>query len=315
MDKSLKIVFLDEYSIGGVDLTPIKVLGDYTGYAHTTPEQIVERTKDADILIVNKIQISDEVLVELPDLKLICVAATGMNNIDLDAAANAGVEVRNAVDYSTHSVAEQTFMGVLALCKQTLYLDDYVKSGAYSASGKLFHYDRPTGELHGKTWGIIGLGNIGRAVAQIAEAFGCQVIYYSTSGNNTNTDYRRVQTLDELLEASDVVSVHAPLSDATRGLIDYHQLSKMKRNAVIVNVARGGIINEEGLVRALDDGLIAGAALDVYSTEPLPADSPLLRVKDKYKMVLTPHSAWSTQQALVRLVEKIAGNIRDFFGL
>lgn len=308
----MKIVFLDEYTLGYADLAPLKLLGDYTGYNDTPVELIVERCRGAQVIITNKMPLRQQTLAQLPDLKLICLAATGMNNIDLEAAAEAGVVVRNAADYSSYSVAEHTFMGVLALYKQTLYLDEYVKNGAYTSSGRLFNYDRPMRELYGKRWGIIGMGNIGRRVARLAGAFGCEVGYYSTSGNNDNGDYTRMP-LEELLAWADIVSIHAPLSRKTYHMIGYPQLSLMKRRAVLVNVARGNLVDEEALARALNEGLIAGAALDVYGREPMAADNPLNTVADPYKLVLTPHSAWSTEEALRSLVGKIAENITEFF--
>ena len=307
-----KIVFLDEYSVDDTDLSPIRDLGDYAGYECVADEDVVKYAADADVVITNKVKLKADVIPQLPRLKLICVAATGMNNIDLEAAQAAGVEVRNAVDYSSHSVAEQTFMGVLALYKQTVFLDEYVKSGGYTDADRLFNFDRPTRELYGKNWGIVGLGNIGRMVAGIARAFGCEVAYYSTTGNNYSGDFRRMESLDELLRWADVLSVHAPLSRNTYHLIDYPQLAMMKPTAVVANVARGSLINEEGLARALNEGLIAGAALDVFGAEPMAADNPLKGVKDQYRLVMTPHLAWATREALVRLVGKIADNIRDF---
>ena len=309
---NLKIVFLDAYTVDKSDMASIGALGEYTGYETTAVGDIVERCKGADVVIANKVPLQAETLAQLKDTKLICIAATGMNNIDLEAAEKFGIPVRNTAGYSTNSVAELTFAGVLGLLKQTIYFDDYVKSGAYTNSDRLFDFTRPTYELYGKKWGIIGLGAIGRRVAEIAKAFGCEVSYYSTSGANTNADYEQ-KSLNDLLVQSDIISVHAPLSEKTRNLIDYHELSLMKPSAVISNVARGGIINEEGLMRALNDNLIAGAALDVYSFEPMTADNPLYRVEDKHKLLLTPHSAWTTKEAMQKLVETIAENIKTFF--
>lgn len=307
----VNIVFLDEYSVNDSDLAPVRSLGNYIGYDNTPPELVVERCKDADIVITNKTPMKSDVLAQLPDLKLICIAATGMNNVDLVLAREMGITVKNAVGYSTASVAEHTFCGALALLKQLPYLDNFVKSGAYSASDRLFNFDRPTYELSGRNWGIIGLGNIGRRVAAIAEAFGCSVAYYSTSGTNDDKEFTRMP-LDELLAWSDVLSVHAPLSRRTWHLLGYNEFSMMKRTAVVVNVARGSIINEAGLASALNDGLIAGAALDVYSAEPVRPDNPVNTVKDKNKLVLTPHSAWATKEALQSLVDTVAENIKEF---
>jgi glycerate dehydrogenase len=234
-----------------------------------------------------------------------------MNGIDLDAAAAAGIEVRNARDYSTDSVAELTFAGVLALLKQLPYYDEYVKSGEYVRTTKPFNFARTSYELHGKRWGIVGLGNIGKRVAAIATAFGCEVSYYSTSGKHNDADYPR-KSLEQLLAESDVVSVHAPLSRDTYHLLGYEQFAQMKSTAVVANMARGSLIDEAGLARALNENIIAGAAIDVYSAEPMTADNPLLTVADKYKLVLTPHTAWHSFEALKMLAGKVADNIRCF---
>lgn len=306
----MKIVFLDQYSVHKSDLSAIKSLGEYVGYDTTEPSQIVERCADADVVITNKSPFKADIFAALPNLKLLCIAATGMNNVDLEAAAAHGVKVRNAVGYSTYSVAESTLGGVLALMKQTLYYDNFVKSGQYTTSPRLFDFGRTTHQLHGKRWGIIGLGNIGRQVAQLASAFGCQVAYYSTSGQNNNAEYPQM-TLEELLTWSDVVSIHAPLSRTTYNLIARKELQLMKPSAIIVNVARGSIINETDLMEALNNDTIAGAVLDVYSHEPMLADSPILKVNDPLKLITTPHSTWTSEEALQELVDKVAENIRN----
>ena len=306
----MKIVFLDEYSVGGADLSLVKSLGEYIGYDITTREQIIERAKGAEIVISNKVMLDAEIMAALPDLRLICVAATGMNNVDLEAAASLGIEVRNAVGYSTYSVAETTIGSAIALLREVLYYDEYFKSGRYSQTDYLFNFDRPTSQVRGKKWGIIGLGNIGREVARLAEAFGCEVSYYSTSGVSRDELYNKVD-LNELLVSSDIVSIHCPLSEKTRNLIGAEELSKMKSSAIIINVARGGIIDEEALAEALDNGKIRGAALDVFSQEPL-RTSPLYNIKDKYRLLASPHNAWSAEASLKRLIECIAENIRHY---
>ena len=311
MDKSLNIVFLDQYTINHTDLSSIETLGHYTGYETTPPDQIVKRCREADIVITNKVPLMGDILRALPRLKLICVAATGMNNIDLDTAAQLDITVRNAIGYSTYSVAEQTLCDVLALMKQTLYYDHFIKSGLYSHSDRLFDFGRPTYELHGKNWGIIGLGNIGRQVALLATAFGCRVAYYSASGVNRSEAYPQ-KSLEELLRTSDIISIHAPLTPKTNGLIGKAQLKLMKPTALIINVARGGIIDETALAEALDAGTIAGAGIDVYTSEPLPSENPLLHLKDPNRLVLTPHSAWSSKEALLNLTNRIADNIQQF---
>ena len=307
----MKIVFLDEYSLGGADLSSIRCLGNYEGYHKTTPEEVIERAKDAEVVIVNKVVIGRREMEQLPHLRLICVAATGVNNIDLVAAEERGILVRNAVGYSTHTVAEATLGSVLALLRQTNYYDRYVKSGAYSASGEWVNFDRPTHRLWGKNWGIIGMGNIGREVARLASAFGCMVAYASTSGSERQEEWER-KSLEELLGWADVISVHCPLNDATHGLIDNEQIALMKPSVVIVNVARGGIVVEEAIRKALDERRLAGAAFDVYPTEPMPAASPLLHTSDPDKLLLSPHNAWSAVESIEGLVECIADNIKAY---
>lgn len=306
----MKIVFLDEYSVGGTDISPIKSLGDYTGYDVTHRNQILERARGAEVLIVNKTILDANTLAALPDLRLICIAATGMNNIDLEAAAALGIEVRNAVGYSTYSVAETTIGSAIALLREVVYYDEYFKSGRYAAADYLFNYDRPTSQIRGKRWGIIGLGNIGREVARLAEAFGCTVSYYSTSGVARDEVYKSLE-LNDLLKSSDIVSIHCPLNDRTRNLIGKEELQLMKSSAIIINVARGGIIDEEALAEALDNGSIRGAALDVFSREPL-RESPLYNIKDKYRLLASPHNAWSAEASLKRLIDCIVQNIKTY---
>ena len=303
-----KIVFLDEYSIAGRSLDSITSLGEYTAYENTTKEQVVERLKGADVAITNKVVIDGDAMRQLPDLKLICVAATGMNNVDLESAKELGIEVRNAVGYSTTSVAETTLASALALARNIVYFDEYFHDGRYSKADRAFCYDRFTFEIRGKRWGIIGLGNIGREVARLASAFGCEVRYYSTSGAKRQEEYPAME-LNELLEWSDIVSVHSPLNERTRGLIGIEELKRMKPTSIIINVARGGIIDESALAEALDKGYVSAAALDVFSVEPL-RTSPLYDIKDRYRLLASPHNAWSAAEAIDRLIECVAENIR-----
>lgn len=305
------IVFLDEYSICGCDLSRITRLGNYTGYEKTRPEEVVERCREADIVISNKVVLSAAAIAALPRLKLICVAATGVNNIDLQAAAERGIPVRNAVGYSTHAVAETTLGSVLALCRQIGYYDRYVKSGAYAASDVPFHFGMPTHQLHSKRWGIVGLGNIGREVARLAEAFGCEVAYTSTSGCARTERYPALP-LRELLAWADVVTVHCPLNERTRNLLGRDELACMKPTAVLVNVARGGIVDEAALVEALEGDRLAGAAIDVYEKEPIAAASPLLHTARPEKLLLSPHNAWAPVEAIDVLIGCVAKNIEDF---
>ena len=286
-------------------------MGNFTAYESTEPDEVLERCIDADIIIANKTLLDAEKLRALPRLKLICVAATGMNNVDLDVAAELGIPVRNAVGYSTHSVSETTICSALALLREVVYYDHYFKCGDYAASPRMFNFDRPTGQIHGKNWGIIGLGNIGREVARLATAFGCNVRYASTSGTSRPEEYEQM-SLDELLAWADVVSIHCPLNERTRNLIGSAELAKMKPTAVIINVARGGIIDEAALAEALDNGVIRGAALDVFSSEPLDATSPLYRLRDPYRLLASPHNAWSTVEAIDRLIACVRDNIKEY---
>lgn len=306
----MKIVFLDEYSVCGRDLSSIKRWGDYTGYETTSPEEVLEKSKDAEIIISNKVVLDAKTIASLPHLRLICVAATGMNNIDLNAAAEHGVEVRNAVGYSTYAVAETTLSSALALLREVTYYDNYFKSGAYASSERIFNFDRPTAQLRGKRWGIIGMGNIGREVARLAEAFGCEVSYYSTSGVERKEAYPSLE-LEELLRSSDVVSIHCPLNDRTRSLIGAEQLALMKPSAILINVARGGIVDEAALADALNEGRLRGAALDVFTSEPL-RESPLYTLRDPYRLLASPHNAWSPVEAIDRLIGCIEKNIADY---
>ena len=306
----MKIVFLDAATMGDVSFAPIAQYGELVCYDSSTPGQAIERVADCEVLIINKVLVTQELIDAAPMLKLICESATGVNNIDLKYAASKGIPVRNAVGYSTHTVAEATLGSVLALQRQVLYYDRYVKSGAYSASGEWVNFDHPTHRLWGKNWGVVGMGNIGREVARLAEAFGCKVAYASTSGKARKENYEQM-SLEALLGWADVISVHCPLNDTTRGLIDTKQINLMKPSALIVNVARGGIVVEEAVRKALNEGRIAGAAFDVYPTEPMPADSPLLAVKDPDKLLLSPHNAWSAVESIEGLVECIANNIKN----
>ena len=301
------IVFLDAYSLGKADLTAIRALGNYTEYEYTRRDQIIERCREAEVAITNKVVFDRATLEQLPRLRLICVAATGMNHIDLEAAAERGIAVKNAVGYSTHSVTETTIGAAIALMRQVIYYDRYVKQ-EYGGSERQYHFGRTTHQL----WGIIGLGNIGHSVAKVAEALGCEVAYTSTSGVAREEPYPCLP-LDELLAWADVVSIHAPLNDRTRGLIGARELARMKPSALLINVARGGIVDEAALAAALDEGRLAGAALDVFAHEPLEADSPLLRLRNADRLLLSPHNAWSPVEAVAVLVECIARNIRKFY--
>lgn len=308
----MKIVFLDTKTVGDVpNLEAIKALGETTFYSTTEPHQTKERVKDADIVITNKVVLGRDIIKNATQLTLICVAATGMNNVDREAAAEAGIPVKNVAGYAARSVAQSTFALILHLLQHIPYYDNFVKNGSYSKSDIFTNLDRPFWEISGKRFGIIGLGSIGRKVAEIAEAFGAEVVYYSTSGRNTDQPYKLVG-LDELLASSDIISIHAPLNENTAGLIGDDELGKMKSTAILVNTGRGGIVDETALARAIDNEQIAGAALDVFETEPIAPDNPLLKVKNQEKLALVPHITWSSIEARTELIDGVKKNIERF---
>lgn len=311
----MKIVFLDAKSIGeDIDLSGYDKLGEVVKYPYSTPEEARERTRDADVIILNKVEINETSIGEASKLKLVCVTATGTNNLDKAYLAERGIEWRNVAGYSTESVAQHTFALLFYLMEKLRYYDDYVKNENYVNDSMFTHFDHKFHELSGRTWGIIGLGNIGKRVADIAKCFGCKVIYYSTSGRNNQENYQRV-SFDDLLEQSDIVSVHAPLTDETYKLMDMEAFKKMKRSAIFLNLGRGQIVDEADLAKALDAGLIAAAGLDVLSQEPMREDNPLRHIKDSERLLITPHIAWASIEARTRLMDIILGQIREFFEL
>lgn len=308
----VRIVFLDVKTIGEVaNFRVLEKQGKLDIFETTQPQQVLERCRDKEIIITNKVKIDRRLMEQLPDLRLICVAATGVNNIDTIYAAERGIEVKNVAGYSTESVAQLTFAMLLYLVNRIYYYDAYVKSGAYSRSELFTHFGQPFWELNGKRLGIIGLGTIGRRVAQIAQSFGMEVVFYSTTGRNNNINYKRFD-LDTLLGTSDVVSIHAPLTEQTRGLINYEKIKLMRPCAILLNTGRGGIIDESDLARALRENLIGGAGIDVMEQEPIQSDNPLLKLSGNDKLVITPHIAWTSIEARQRLVDKLARNIEEF---
>ncbi len=307
-----EIVFLDISTVGSVEnLKLLKLLGKVDFFEDTLPNQVVERSVGKDIIITNKVEITADIMKQLPDLKLICVAATGVNNVDFAFAEKKEIQVKNVVNYSSDSVAQLTFTMLLYLVNRPGYYDNYVKRGAYAKSSSFTHHGEPFWELRGKRMGIIGLGTIGRQVARIAEAFGMEVVFYSTTGRNNNINYKRFE-LDDLLKNSDVISIHAPLNELTKGLITYAKMKLMRPCAILLNLGRGGIVIEKDLARALDDNVIGGAGIDVFVNEPIEADNPLLRVYDKDKLIITPHMAWASKEARELLVQKIVQNIEIY---
>lgn len=309
----MKIVFLDAKTIGeDIDLSGFDVLGEVVKYGFSTAEEARERSKDADVLILNKVQVNQQTIGEADHLKLVCVTATGTNNLDKEYLDKRGIAWRNVAGYSTESVAQHTFAMLFYLLERLPYYDNYVKSEKYVNDVSFTHFAKAFHELSGMTYGIIGLGNIGRRVADIAKAFGCRVIYYSTSGRNSQPGYERV-SFDELLEQSDIVSIHAPLDENTLGLMNKEAFAKMKKSAILLNVGRGPIINEADLAEALNNKTIAAAGLDVLSVEPMQEDNPLRGIKDSERLLITPHIAWAGVEARNRLMGIILGQIKEFF--
>ena len=309
MNSALRIVFLDAATMGDISFAPIEALGDFIRYDNSTPQEASERVKDCEVMIINKILVTPELIDAAPNLRLICESATGVNNIDMAYAASKGIPVRNAVGYSTTTVAQATFMHILSLLGEGPYYDECVKSGRYSAMNMFTDPAKNWEELDGKTIGIIGMGNIGSRVAKIAQAFGMNVCYFSTSGTGHCKDYPCLP-LDDLLKQSDIISIHAPLNERTNGLIGAEQIAQMKPTSIIVNMGRGGIVDEQALADAISQERIAGAALDVFMKEPVPADTPLLHTRHPERLRLAPHAAWASIQARERLVQQIADNIQ-----
>ena len=307
-----KIVILDGKTLGDIKLEKLSEIGEVKYYDTTDISEVKERVREANIVLTNKVVLNRENLSEANNLEFIAEVATGFNNIDIEYAKEKGIGVANVAGYSTNAVVQHTFAATLALLDEITYYDNYVKDGKYSKSGLFSCLDKPHYEIEGKTWGIIGLGNIGRKVAKIAEAFGAKVVYYSTTGNNSNDEFSRV-SFDELLSKSDIISIHAPLSKNTLGLLDYEALCKMKNSAILVNMGRGPIVVEEDLAKAIDENKIRGAALDVFEVEPININSPLLTMKNKDKIILSPHIAWASVEARERLFNEVVENIIAFY--
>lgn len=309
----MNIVILERNSVGtDVSVDCFKKLGNLTCYPNTvTVDEVRERVKDADIIIANKSPLREETLKDAPHVKLICEFATGYDNCDLAYCRERGIRVTNVVDYSTAMVAQHTFTLALALSQKLPHYDNYVKSGAYGAQDRFSNFDLPFLELEGKTWGIVGMGNIGRRVAKIATAFGCRVIFHSVTGKSRCTDYPQVDK-DTLLAESDFLSLHCPLSELSRNFIDREALGKMKKTAILINVARGPVVNNRDLYDALVTGRIQAAGLDVLEQEPITEENPLGRLQDSNQIIITPHLAWASLEARTRCVEGAYQNLEAF---
>ena len=308
----MKIVFLDAKSVGeDIDLSKYNELGEFLTYDFSTQEQIPERIADADVLITNKCLINEQSIGGAHNLKLVCVTATGTNNLDKDYLAKRNITWRNVAGYSTESVAQHTFAMLFYLLEKLSYYDAYVKDGKYANDTSFTHFAERFHEINGKTWGIIGLGAIGRRVADIAKMFGANVIYYSTTGKNNQDGYTRVD-FDTLLQTSDIVSVHAPLTPETENLMNADAFNKMKSTAIFLNAGRGAIVVEQDLADALRNKTIAAAGLDVLCAEPMSPNSPFLPIKDSKRLLITPHIAWASVEARNNLMDIIYHQIKDF---
>ena len=306
----MKIVFLDALTMGDSDLSVFDHLGELSVFQTTSTEQTNARLVGQDVVITNKVVITAQNMQDNPQLKLICIAATGTNNVDLVAAKKAGITVKNVSGYSTESVAQSTFSLLFQLMHQSRYYDDYISQKHWCDSPVFTHIERSFFELKGKRWGIIGFGEIGQRVAELAKAFGCDVCYHSTSGKNTQQSIPQL-SLDKLLSECDVISIHAPLNKQTENLIKTNELKRLKAGAVILNLGRGGIIDEVAMATALDTQDIYHAT-DVLAVEPMLLDHPYFSVNASHRLVITPHTAWASVEARQLLLEKVVQNIKDF---
>ena len=306
----MKIVILDALTYGDTPLAGFESLGDVAIYQTTSADETIERVREAEVIVTNKVVISDAVMESAPNLKLICVAATGMNNIDHDAATRRGITVKNVAGYSTDAVVQHTFSMLFYLMGHSRYYDEYVKSGEWQKEAVFAHIGPSFSELRGKTWGIIGLGEIGRGVANVAKAFGANVCYTSTSGKNENSDFEKT-TLSRLIENSDIISIHAPLNSSTENLISHSELLQMKDGAVLLNLGRGGIVDEDALSVIIDVKPIF-VGLDVLVKEPMKTPHPLLAIKHPERLYITPHIAWTSREARERLIATTIQNIKKF---
>ena len=307
----LNIVILDRETLGrDLDIEPLRKLGDVTEYTNTMPDETLQRIQNAHIVISNKVVLTKDMMQKSKNLRLVCIAATGMNNVDLDGAKELGIEVKNVINYSTPSVVQHTFAMLFYLLEHMKYYDNIVSSQLWTMSGVFTDLSHPFFEIKNKKWGIIGLGTIGLEVAQVATSFGAEVSYFSTSGLNQNSTYTK-QELEELLKSSDIISIHAPLNEHTLNLINDTNLPLLKDKAILLNLGRGGIINETDLAYELNRREIY-AGLDVLSKEPIDIDNPLMSIEHKDRLLITPHIAWTSIEARKRLLDTIIEHIKKF---
>lgn len=306
----MKLVILDRATLGfDVDVSIFEKFGEVISYDVTKENETLERVKDADIVITNKVVINKEHM-DNSKMKLVCITATGTNNVDLVYAKEKNIEVKNVAGYSTSSVVQVAFSMIFHFVTRLDYYKKYVDEGNWQKSEIFTHIDMPIFELANKRVGIIGLGEIGRDFARKAKAFDCEVVYYSTSGKNSNDEYKRVE-LEELLSTCDIISIHAPLNESTKDLLNYENMKNMKDGAILLNLGRGGIINEPDLAKIIDEKEIF-CGIDVVSAEPIKESNQLLNVKNKNRLLLTPHIGWASVEARTRLINLVAKNIEEF---
>ena len=304
------IVLLDSQTLGECDLKVFEQFGNFTHYPTTNPQEILQRCQDAHIILTNKVILDADTLAKLPKLELICITATGTNNVDLEYAKQKGIAVKNVAGYSTNAVAQHTLMMALYFLGNLGYYDNYCKSGEWIRSAIFTHIKDPIRELDGLEWGIIGLGTIGQRVAHLAQSFGAKVSYHSTSGNNKNAQYPH-KDLDSLLRTSDVISIHAPLNLQTNNLLNANNLTLLKDHTILLNVGRGGIVNEADIAHILESKPFCFGT-DVLAKEPMESNHPLLNPKIAHKLLITPHYAWAYDKARTRLLEGVIKNIAEF---
>ncbi|MFY4741952.1 D-2-hydroxyacid dehydrogenase [Aliarcobacter butzleri] len=306
----MQIVILDRATLGfDIDVNIFSKFGNVTSYDSTKENETAQRVKNADIVLTNKVVIGKNEI-DNSNIKLICITATGMNNVDLEYSKEKNIAVKNVAGYSTSSVVQVGFSMILYFVQKLNYYKKYVDEGNWQKNELFTHIDEPFFELDKKRVGIIGLGEIGRNFAKKAKAFDCEVVYYSTSGKNSNSEYKSI-SLEELLKTSDIISIHAPLNETTKNLLTYENMKNMKDGAILLNLGRGGIINENDLAKLIDEKEIY-CGIDVVSKEPIEESNPLLKVKNKDRLLLTPHIGWASIEARTRLVNMVALNIKEF---
>lgn len=306
----MQITFLDAATLGDdLSYEMFEAIGSVTVYQSTTAETFAEHAADADVVIINKFKLNAQNLPLADKLKLICIAATGYDNVDLDYCRTHGIAVCNVVGYSTQSVAQLTVSMALSLFTHLSEYNAFVRSGEYTKRGIANCLTPVYHEIAGKTWGIVGFGNIGKQVGRVAEALGCRVLV----NKRTPIDGWACVDFDTVCRESDILSIHVPLSDATRGMLDRDHIAMLKRDAVVINVARGAVTDEAALAEAIESGRIGGLGVDVYSVEPMPQEHPFQRIKELPNVSLTPHMAWGGYETRVRLLGEMAENIKAFY--